>query len=116
MTRNVRLYLQDILENMQDTQEFIRGMDYQQFAQDKKTFNAVLRSLQVIGEAAKHVPEELRQQYPAVSWREMAGMRDKVTHQYFRVDRETVWMTVSERIPAFISEVERILKTLPEDA
>lgn len=66
MTRNIRLYLQDILENMRDAEEFIRGMDYQQFAQDKKTLNAVLRSLQVIGEAAKHVPEGLRKQYPAV--------------------------------------------------
>ena len=61
-------------------------MSYQQFVDDKKTFNAVVRAIEVIGEAAKNVPSAIRTRYSAIPWREMAGMRDKVTHFYFGVD------------------------------
>jgi uncharacterized protein with HEPN domain len=71
MNRNVAFYLTDILQNMRDAEEFVLGLSYEQFAADKKTFNAVVRSIEIIGEAAK---------YPAVPWKEMAGMRDKVIH------------------------------------
>ena len=64
---------------------------------DKRTFNAVIRSLEVIGEAAKNVPDEIRAKYPLVPWKEMAGMRDKVIHFYFGVDREAVWIAVKDR-------------------
>lgn len=90
MRRKVSLYLRDILQNMQEAQEFVAGMTYEQFAVDKKTLNAVLRSIEVIGEAVKHVPEEIRQRYPDIPWKEMAGMRDKVIHFYFGVDTRIV--------------------------
>ena len=112
MKRNVALYVRDILQNMRDAEEFIEGLSYAEFAADKKTFNAVVRSLEVIGEAAKNVPAVVRRKYPAVPWREMAGMRDKVIHFYFGVDREAVWLAVKERIPAIRPVMERILKDL----
>lgn len=90
MTRHVALYIKDILQNMRDAEQFIEGISYQQFVDDKKTFNAVVRAIEVIGEAAKNVPLTIRTQYPAVPWKEMAGMRDKVTHFYFGVDREAI--------------------------
>jgi len=109
MKRNVSLYIRDIVQNMQDAEEFIQGFSYDQFVSDKKTFNAVVRSIEVIGEAAKHVPAGVREKYPAVPWKEMAGMRDKVSHFYFGVDREAVWYAVKERIPALRPIIEKIL-------
>jgi uncharacterized protein with HEPN domain len=112
MNRNVALYLWDILQNMQDAEEFIQGLSYDQFASDKKTFNAVVRCIEVIGEATKHVPDGIRSKYPAVPWKEMAGMRDKVIHFYFGVDREAVWLAVKERIPALKPVIRQILQDL----
>ena len=75
MSRTVSLFIKDILENMNDALEFIEGISYDQFTADKKTLNAVLRSIEVIGEAAKNIPDEVRAGYPQVPWKEMAGMR-----------------------------------------
>ncbi|GIV16049.1 MAG: hypothetical protein KatS3mg022_1484 [Armatimonadota bacterium] len=85
-------------------------MTYEQFAVDKKTLNAVLRSIEVIGEAVKHVPEEIRQRYPDIPWKEMAGMRDKVIHFYFGVDTKIVWNSITERIPAIQTRLQTILE------
>jgi len=112
MIRNISLYLKDIFQNMQDAEEFIEGLSYEQFLADKRTFNAVVRSLEVIGEAAKNVPDEIRTKYPLVPWKEMAGMRDKVIHFYFGVDHEAVWIAVKDRIPAVRPWIEQILKDM----
>jgi uncharacterized protein with HEPN domain len=112
MTRHVALYIKDILQNMRDAEQFIEGMTYEQFVDDKKTFNAVVRVIEVIGEAAKNVPPTIRARYPAIPWKEMAGMRDKVTHFYFGVDREAIWIAVKERIPPLKPTIEQILKDL----
>lgn len=116
MSRNVALYLKDILQNMRDAEEFIRGMNYGRFETDKKTINAVLRSLEVIGEATKHIPDNLRARYPDIPWKEMAGLRDKVIHFYFGVDKETVWLVVQDRLPVIRSMVEKILQDLEKQS
>jgi len=112
MIRNISLSIKDIFQNMRDAEEFIQGLSYDQFVADKRTFNAVVRSLEVIGEAAKNVTDEIREKYPLVPWKEMAGMRDKVIHFYFGVDREAVWIAVKDRIPAVRPLIEQILKDL----
>lgn len=116
MTRTIVLYVRDILQSMDDALDFVRGMSYEQFAGDKKTLSAVLRSIEVIGEAAKNVPEDVRSRYPHIPWREMAGMRDKVIHFYFGVNPETVWLVVAERIPELRPQIERILRDLEEES
>ncbi|KAF0182567.1 MAG: hypothetical protein FD164_1130 [Nitrospirae bacterium] len=114
MNRDVSLYIRDMLRNMRDAGEFIEGMSYDQFANDKKTRNDVLRSLEVIGEAAKNVPDEIRAAYPAVPWKEMTGMRDKVIHFYFGVDNEVVWLVAKERIPSLLPLIDEILHALEQ--
>lgn len=106
------LYVKDILQNMRDAEEFIQGLSYDEFAGDKKTFNAVVRALEVIGEAAKNVPTAMRKKFPAVPWREMAGMRDKVIHFYFGVNREAVWLAVKDRIPTIRPRIEEVLRNI----
>jgi uncharacterized protein with HEPN domain len=112
MTRTVALYVKDIIQNMVDAEEFIQGLSYETFVSDKKTFNAVVRSLEVIGEAVKSMPDSVRRRYPDIPWKEMAGMRDKLIHFYFGVDREAVWLTVKERIPTIRPIFELILRDL----
>ncbi len=112
MSRDISLYIKDMLQNMRDAEEFIQGLSYDQFQSDKKTLNAVMRSVEVIGEAAKKVPDGIRAKYPSVPWREMAGMRDKLIHFYFGVDREAVWLVAKERIPSLRPLIEQILRDL----
>jgi len=114
MSRNVLVSIKDILQNMRDAEQFIQGMTYEQFVADKKTMNAVLRSIEVIGEAAQRVPDDVRAQYPQIPWKEMAGMRDnkEVIHLYFSVDNETVWLVVKERIPSLQPLIEQIVRDL----
>jgi len=112
VSRDISLYIKDILQNMSDAEEFIQGFSYDQFASDKKTLNAVMRSMEVIGEAAKKVPDEIRAEYPSVPWKEMAGMRDKHIHFYFGVDREAVWLVVKDRIPIIKPLIGQILRDL----
>ena len=115
MKRTVALYVKDIIQNMADSEEFIQDLSFETFISDKKTFNAVVRSIEVIGEATKSIPDSIRIRYPDIPWKEMAGMRDKLIHFYFGVDREAVWLTVKERIPAIRPIFESILRDLEKN-
>jgi uncharacterized protein with HEPN domain len=106
MSREFGDYLADILGAMREVEEFTRGMDFEALAADRKTANAVIRSLEVMGEAAKRIPEEVRQRHPGVPWLGMAAMRDKLIDEYSRVDLATVWTVVREELPPVRPHVE----------
>ncbi len=110
MTRDYTDYLYDIYESMKDIAEFIHGLNYESFLLDRKTSNAVIRSLEVMGEAAKKIPKEFRVKYPGIPWKRMAGMRDKLIHEYFGVDLEIVWAVATEEIPPLTPEMKSILR------
>ena len=97
--RDIADYLVDILQAIDDVAEFVEGMDFEQFSGDKKTVNAVIRSLEVLGEATKHIPAAFRKRHPEIPWSKMAGMRDVLIHDYMGVDHMTVWKVAKERLP-----------------
>lgn len=100
-TKRVLLdYLQDIRAYAEKAERFLADVSSATaLEQDERTLLAVIRALEVIGEAAKQIPASVREKYPQVPWRGMAGMRDKMIHEYFGVDSEVVWRTVKEDIP-----------------
>ena len=112
--RDYRLYLKDIAEAMEAIEEFVEGMEPDDFKQDDKTSSAVVRKFEIIGEAAKRVPEDIRQKYPQIPWKEMAGMRDKLIHFYFGLDYTLVWETIEHRIPQIRPVIHQILEDLED--
>ncbi len=106
--RDNTLYLKDILTAIDKIEEFVAGMDLETFQTDDKTSSAVLRKFEIIGEAAKQIPDEMRQKYTTIPWKEMAGMRDKLIHSYFGVDYPLVWETIRKRLPNVAEEIRKI--------
>lgn len=102
-------YLEDILNAVERVAQFIAGMTFDQFAADDKTVFAVICALEIIGEATKRIPQSVRDNYSKVPWREMAGMRDKLIHDYFDVNLVVVWKTASEDLPNLEPVIRRIL-------
>ena len=87
-------------------------MDFDQFKVDDKTTSAVIRKLEIIGEATKNIPKSITKKYPTVPWKEMAGMRDKLIHFYFGVNLKLVWQTVKHRIPQVKPTIKQLLDEL----
>ena len=112
MKRDYGDYLEDILNSIDSIEEFTRDMDYDEFEQDKKTVFAVVRAFEIIGEAVKSIPKEIRQEYSDIPWRSMSGMRDKVIHGYFGVDNKVLWKTLKEDLPELRPKIKKILDDL----
>lgn len=105
-------YLNDILENISDIREFTAGLTSEIFSTDKKTIKAVVRSLEVIGEAANKLPEHIRERYPEVSWEEIIGMRNRLIHEYFGVDLDIVWQTIEEDLDSLETAVKKMISKM----
>lgn len=108
-------YLQDMLENAKRAIQFAAGMNYETFAKDDKTIYAVIRAVEIIGEAAVNIPEDVRSKYPDIPWRDIKGMRNKLVHQYFGVNMEVVWQTIHEDLPMIIGVLEKIIDQEVDD-
>jgi len=116
MRRDHRLYLDDILDAIGKIERYTKGLNIEQFKSDDKTFDAVIRNFEIIGEAVKHIPPSIRKKAHNLPWKQMAGMRDKLIHAYFGVRYDVVWDTIRKRLPEVKSSIEAILKQMDEDA
>ncbi|MGE5340370.1 MAG: DUF86 domain-containing protein [Candidatus Omnitrophota bacterium] len=111
MIRDYTDYVEDILNSINDIEEFTGDTNFDIFCYDKKSINATIRSLEVLGEAASKIPCEIRDNYPDIPWKKMVGMRNKLIHEYFGVDLEIVWAVCTEELPP----IKPLLQKLQHD-
>ncbi len=111
MNRDYKLFINDILNAINAIFKFISDMNFDEFVKDDKTSSAVIRKLEVIGEATKNLPEEIKSKYLDVPWKSIAGMRDRLIHAYFGVDLKIVWDTVQLYLRDLHNALEEVLDT-----
>jgi len=107
--RTYIMFLEDILSAMSRIAEYTVGYDFETFKKDYKTVDAVIRNFEVIGEASKNIPHEIKQKYPEVPWNEMYLLRNKVSHEYFGVDYEIIWDVATNYLPENRNQIKVIL-------
>lgn len=108
--REIIDYLNDINDSISDIQSFTADMSFEKFENDKKTQHAVIHCLEIIGEAVKKIPDDIRNKYPDMPWKEIAGMRDKLIHEYFGIDLESVWTTIIDDIHPLNNCIVQLIK------
>ena len=109
MSRDYSVYLDDIVTAIDKIGVFTQGMSEAQFAVDPKTLDAVIRNLEIVGEAAKNIPDDVRRRFTEVEWRKAAGLRDLLIHEYFAVDAAIIWDVVKNKLPLLRRQVAEIL-------
>jgi uncharacterized protein with HEPN domain len=108
--RNFLIFLHDIIDNIHRIERFTQGISFDAFRDDEKTYFATIQCIEIIGEAAKHIPQSVRADYPGIPWNDVAGMRDKLIHSYFGTDPGRVWMVVTDDIPVLKPQIEAVIK------
>lgn len=103
-------YLKHVLDSIRKIQDYMEGMDSEDFEKEPKTQSAVIREMEVIGEATKQITKETKEENPEIPWQQIAGMRDKLIHGYFQVDLNIVWRTYEEEIPRLKKKIQELLK------
>ncbi len=112
MTREYKDYLSDIIDAIEKSESFVKGMSFETFEKDAKTSFAVIRAFEIIGEAVKKIPSQVRTQNKNIPWKEMSGMRDKLIHEYFGIKPRVVWKTIKEDLPVIKPFLRNMLKEL----
>ena len=107
--RDSSVFLQDILQAIVKIERYTDGLSYEEFTVNDMAIDAVIRNFEIIGEAASHVPEAVRQRNAAIPWDKMKAMRNIMIHEYFGVDLETVWKTVKMSLPALKQEIAELI-------
>ena len=113
--RDPLLYLEDIATSMQRVQEYTLGLDFQKFKWDYKTVDAVIRNFEVIGEASKNLPKEIKEKYPNIPWEEMYRLRNRISHEYFGIDYEILWDIATKHLSQNYSDILLVLSQERKD-
>ena len=108
--RDPFLYVQDILDSIERIEEYSSSLKWEEFRKNNLVIDAIVRNFEIIGEAVKHIPKTIRDRYPDIEWREAAGFRDVLIHEYFGIDTEALWDTIKTNIPSFKKKIMAILQ------
>jgi uncharacterized protein with HEPN domain len=109
MPKDYRVFLEDVLEAIGKIRVYTHGLSLQAFTADSKTFDAVIRNLEIIGEAVKQIPDDVRSQSPEVEWKKIGRLRDLLIHHYFGVDAEIIWDIIQNKLDALEQATQRLL-------
>ena len=112
MPRDYKVFLDDILEAAKKVLEYTAGFSEEQFYADRKTVEAVIWNLQIIGEATKNIPQEIRSEYPDLPWRDMEGLRDIIVRQYFGIKLDVIWKIIRDDVPLLEKQAREILEQI----
>jgi len=114
--REYSFFLNDVVECSKKIRKYTKNKSYQQFINDEILIDAVIRNLEVIGEAVKHIPVEIKRSYPDVQWKKISGLRDVLIHDYFGVNYELLWDIIKHKVPEFEKQIKSILKEIKHRA
>ncbi|MGC9081530.1 HepT-like ribonuclease domain-containing protein [Sulfurihydrogenibium sp.] len=107
--RNWKLFLVDVLESIEKIENYTSEISFEEFIKDEKTKDAVVRNIEIIGEAVKHIPEEIKEKYNEIPWKKITGMRNRLIHGYFVIDYTIVWKIIKNELPDLKEKVKIIL-------
>jgi len=104
------LFLEDILSSIQKIEDYIGGISFEDFQNDTRTVDAVLRNLEIVGEASKNIPSEIREGHPDIPWGRMTGLRNIVSHEYFGIDLSIIWQIITVNLPETKPLIDKMVK------
>lgn len=107
--RNYKMFIEDILESIEKIESYIKGLNYEKFTSKGMTVDAVIRNLEIIGEASRNIPDEMRERNPEIPWKKMVGLRNIATHAYFGVDLEIIWEIITKNLPETKNQIRKTL-------
>lgn len=107
--REWRLYVEDVLESIALIQGYTEGMEFADFRKDRKTIDAVVRNFEIIGEASKFIPEDVKKRHQEIDWRGIVGLRNRIAHEYFDVSASVIWQIVKDELPTLGEQMKQIL-------
>ena len=108
MKRDIGLFIEDILNSIKNIEDFTKELNQEKFSEDKLRQSAVIRQLEIIGEAVKNIPSAFKEKYPNIPWKDIAGFRDVLSHAYFGVSMDRVWNIIEKDLPKLKKEIEKI--------
>lgn len=111
-SKNPKIFLEDILESIERIEKYTKNKKLKEFLDDYEKQDAIIKRLEIIGEAVKNIPKKFKSKYPKIPWKDIAGMRDVLIHEYFGVLMERVWDTAKNDIPKFKSQIVKLLEKI----
>lgn len=114
--REWRFYIQDMIEFSEKVLSYTEGLDQEAFIADELTYDATLRNVELIGEAASHIPSEVREAHPDIPWRAIVGARNRLAHSYLNINNNIIWTIIQDAIPDLLPALRNLLNTTNEDS
>jgi len=108
MQRDYRAYLDDIIDAIANIEEYTANLEFEEFMENKMVRDATIRNLEIIGEAVKNLPDDIKEKHPEVEWREIAGLRDILAHKYFEINVKIIWDIIKNKIPELKDQISEI--------